>query len=266
MSEDGKSGMALKDGDEIVSVWADPSSENKKVARHLMATAISQGGRRADAFDTVLPGIYALEGLRVKSRLKWDDDEAPDDWNKKDYAAFNGGEPDVTFLAYDESKLDTPYTPGEGEYAADYDSAVEAAKSSVSSSPKTETSADRAGFKRNPKSLGEKSARIPDEGEIKALSASPYTSAHVNEKGEFTAARKKLHDKIISDFLVGLEPQDNPVQYMNGGGPASGKGSMTKGRNAELTKYPTSRAVDDATGDLEPFEGTPEPCLSTRML
>lgn len=113
---------------------------------------------------------------------------------------------------------------------------------------------------RNPKSLGENVAP-PDAEAIAALSISPYSQAHILPNGEFTPERKKLHEDIINSFLVGLEAQDNPVQYMNGGGPASGKGSMTHGTNARLTNYPTARTVDDHTGNFKDFRGTPEALL-----
>ncbi len=114
--------------------------------------------------------------------------------------------------------------------------------------------------KRNPKSLGEDSPPA-DEGEVAAMSKSPYTSKHLNPDGTFTKERIALHDRIIEDFLDGLEESENPTQYMNGGGPASGKGSMTLGANKALTNYPTSREVNTRTGKFEAMEGKPEALL-----
>jgi len=121
LSDDGKSGIALHDGDEIVSVFSDPKSKNKKVARHLISVAVENGGKRLDAFDTVLPGIYAKEGFIVKSRLKWDDDFAPENWNKETFKKFNNGEPDVVFMQYEKGMEDLDYEPGSGDYVDDYD-------------------------------------------------------------------------------------------------------------------------------------------------
>ena len=121
LAEDGKSGIAVHNGNEIVSVFSDPTSEHKKVGRHLISIAVQHGGTRLDAFDTVLPKIYATEGFVTKSRLKWNDDYAPDGWDKKTFEKFNNGEPDVVFMEYDENQLDRAYVPGEGDYVNSYD-------------------------------------------------------------------------------------------------------------------------------------------------
>lgn len=96
--------------------------------------------------------------------------------------------------------------------------------------------------KRRPNSLGESHTLEPKK--VAAMAQSPLTGKHV-VNGELTAERRALHDKIISDFLDGVAPVDNPVQYMNGGGPASGKGTMTRGDNARITGYPPTHIVDD---------------------
>lgn len=108
----------------------------------------------------------------------------------------------------------------------------------------------------DPTSMG-RSTPPPNGEEIEALKASPYTSKHLDENGNFTPERIAVHDAIIEAFLEGLESQQNPVQYMNGGGPASGKGTMTKGKNAELTNYPAARGVNDITGEIEAMDTPP---------
>ena len=100
-----------------------------------------------------------------------------------------------------------------------------------------------------------KPERIPDStGETyvlpqkkkDAMAKSPFTSLHIDpETGDFTEERKALHEKIINQFLDGVPAQENPIQYMNGGGPASGKGTMTTGDNAKITGYPPTHRVDD---------------------
>lgn len=96
---------------------------------------------------------------------------------------------------------------------------------------------------RVPDSLG--SSVSPEEEDSDAMAISPFSSKHLNPDGTFTAEREALHDEIIARFLDGVPPQENPTQYMNGGGPASGKGTMTTGDNAKITGYPTTHRVDD---------------------
>ena len=122
MAEDGQSGIALK-GDEIVSLFKTGTSGDANVSRPLMELAIEQGGRRGDCFDTVLPRMYAEHGLEVRSRIRWDDEYAPEGWDKSVYKAFNNGEPDVTFFRYNPAYT-SPYSPGQGAYADSYDDAA----------------------------------------------------------------------------------------------------------------------------------------------
>lgn len=126
LTEDGLSGFALK-GDDIVSVFKHPNSQDRGVAVSLARLAVWAGGRRLDAFDTILPRLYSTAGFRVSTRMKWNDEYAPANWDKKEFAAFNNGEPDVVFMHYDPTRADF-YTPGEGEYVDDYDAAVEKQK------------------------------------------------------------------------------------------------------------------------------------------
>ena len=126
LTEDGMSGFALK-GDDIVSVFKHPNSQDRGVAVPLARLAVWAGGRRLDAFDTILPRLYSTAGFRVSTRMKWNDEYAPANWDKKEFAAFNNGEPDVVFMHYDPTRSDF-YTPGEGEYVDDYDAAVEKQK------------------------------------------------------------------------------------------------------------------------------------------
>src|SRR5690606_3369969 len=121
LADDGKSGIALHDGDEIVSVFSDPRSKNKKVARHLISIAVENGGMRLDAFDTVLPSIYAKEGFVVKARLKWNDEYAPEGWDKEVFSKFNNGEPDVVFMQHIPGMEGNDYEPGFGPYVDTYD-------------------------------------------------------------------------------------------------------------------------------------------------
>ena len=109
---DGKAGFALK-GDDIVSVFnSDPSVKAWALTALMLAT--QQGGRRLDAFDVGLPRAYSQAGFRAVSRIPWSDPDKPAGWDKKAFARFNNGEPDVVFMKYDPSygKL---YEPGDGK-------------------------------------------------------------------------------------------------------------------------------------------------------
>ena len=125
LTQDGLSGFALK-GDDIVSVFKHPDSKNKNAMQSMLALAVEQGGRRLDAFDTVLPHGYALQGFKVVSRLAWDDAQAPPGWSKEHFAEYNNGEPDVVFMVWDPQNF-TDYT-GEGDMVETYDEAVKLQK------------------------------------------------------------------------------------------------------------------------------------------
>ena len=126
VAEDGKSGFAIK-GDDIVSVF---SMSQDSVVHAIMELAVSQGGRRLDAFDTVLPAFYAPHGFRVVSRLNWDESQKPDGWDKDVFAKFNNGEPDVVFMVYDPTYF-SAYQRSDGAVAASYDDAVNAQQTAV---------------------------------------------------------------------------------------------------------------------------------------
>lgn len=130
MSEDGQSGIALKNGDEIVSLFKTGTSGDAQVARPLMELAIQEGGRRGDCFDTVLPSIYADHGLKVEARVPWNDEYAPEGWDKRLYRKWNNGEPDVTFFRYDPAYFDA-YEPGMGKRVDSYDAGTAAVRKSI---------------------------------------------------------------------------------------------------------------------------------------
>jgi hypothetical protein len=128
LTEDGLAGIGLK-GDDIVSVFNTPGSPHKNVAVHMVTLAVEQGGRRLDAFDTVLPAIYAKAGFAVAARLPWDEGQKPDGWDKAAFAKYKAGTPDVVFMAH--TGREPPYVEGEGPYAADYDEAVRLQREAV---------------------------------------------------------------------------------------------------------------------------------------
>jgi hypothetical protein len=119
LTPDGKAGFALK-GDDIVSVFKHPDSAAKGFANSALTLATQAGGRRLDAFDTVLPTLYAHNGFRAVARIPFDDRFAPEGWDAKTFAGFNGGRPDVVFMVYDPQHPGS-YKPGQGATVASYD-------------------------------------------------------------------------------------------------------------------------------------------------
>ena len=118
LSEDGSSGVAVKPDGDIVSVFSSGGA-----GRAVMELAVAAGGTKLDAFETILPEFYAAHGFVATSRLSWDGDQAPPNWDKDAFAEFNGGEPDVVFMAYDPT-YNGWHRKTDGKKAKDYDDAV----------------------------------------------------------------------------------------------------------------------------------------------
>lgn len=122
MAEDGKSGVAVKPDGDIVSVFSTGGA-----GRAVMELAVAAGGRKLDAFDTILPEFYAPHGFKAVARTKWNDDFAPDEWSKETFSEFNNGQPDVVFMVYDPTKKDAEYSSKDGKVMTGedgYDQAV----------------------------------------------------------------------------------------------------------------------------------------------
>ena len=99
VSDDRKSGFALKADGDIVSVF----SGGGGAAMDLVSLAIEQGGMKLDCFDTVLPEIYSANGFKVATREPWNETYMPAGWNKQTFYEFNRGEPDVVYMTHDAS-------------------------------------------------------------------------------------------------------------------------------------------------------------------
>jgi len=127
ITDDGKAGVALN-SDEVVSVYAHRDCRHPRAGRALLEAAVAQGGRRLDCFDTVLPDLYSKAGFVAVARLRWNDDYAPDGWDYTTFRQFNGGRPDVVFMAYDRKAVNSTYRRGTGMYVDDYDQGVHAAR------------------------------------------------------------------------------------------------------------------------------------------
>jgi hypothetical protein len=81
-------------------VFASPN-EPKGGSFAMLQAAVQAGGTKLDAFDTYLPEIYEAVGFRPVARLPWNDEFAPPNWDKKAFADYSQGEPDVVFFVYD---------------------------------------------------------------------------------------------------------------------------------------------------------------------
>jgi hypothetical protein len=96
---------------------------DKGSGRSIMETAISAGGKKLDAFDTILPEFYGTHGFVEAARIPWNDEYAPEGWDKETFKDFNNGEPDVVMMVLD-PKFEGDYSPRTDIYATDYDQAV----------------------------------------------------------------------------------------------------------------------------------------------
>ena len=111
LTKDGQTGVAVKPDGDIVSVFAPNNSKHLNGIMHL---ATSVGGNKLDAFDTVLPRLYSTHGFRPVSRTLWDDQFAPEGWDKSTFEKYKNGEPDVVFMAHDPSYMGQ-HEPGAGK-------------------------------------------------------------------------------------------------------------------------------------------------------
>ena len=116
-------GFAIKPDGDVVAVFTG-EAEPRKGIYAIMQAAIAQGGRKLDAFNTMLPNIYETVGFKPVSRIPWSEANAPDNWDKATFAQFNNGEPDVVFFVYDPEYFggikmeDVPLFEGDGNYDA----------------------------------------------------------------------------------------------------------------------------------------------------
>lgn len=125
VSSDGGAGFALN-GDEIISAFSNGEGVNAGAADAMLQLAVQLGGRRLDAFDTVLPEIYARSGFVTTARIPFNDEFAPEDWDFEEYKEFNNGRPDVVFMAYNPNmRVLDGYKQGDGKTFESYDEASE---------------------------------------------------------------------------------------------------------------------------------------------
>jgi hypothetical protein len=103
LSTDGKTGFAIKEDGDLVSVFNNGGV--KGAGKVAIKTAIQQGASKLDCFDGFLPGYYSSFGFKEKERMKkermkWDDQYAPPNW---DYQNYN--RPDVVFMGVGVEKM-----------------------------------------------------------------------------------------------------------------------------------------------------------------
>jgi len=96
ISEDKKSGFAIKNDGDIVSVFS--ISPKRGTSHSMLELAIQEGGKKLDCFDTYLPKIYKAHGFKEVRRAKWNEKEKPEDWDKEYFKKYNNGEPDVVYM------------------------------------------------------------------------------------------------------------------------------------------------------------------------
>ena len=95
ISVDGGYGLVSNDGD-IKGVFKLPTSKAKGVADNILQEAVNQGGTKLDNFDGYLTKIYERNGFRIAARIPFNEEFAPDGWNKEKH-----GTPDVVAMVYD---------------------------------------------------------------------------------------------------------------------------------------------------------------------
>lgn len=89
-------GASVKPDGDIVGVYKNPKSKKRGVGQKLLESAIAAGGTKLDNFDNYLTKVYENAGFRVVSRTPFNEQYAPEGWNKDKH-----GTPDVVAMVYD---------------------------------------------------------------------------------------------------------------------------------------------------------------------
>lgn len=103
MTEDRTGGFAIKPDGDIVSVFSSDDGQTQP----MLSLATEEGGKKLDAFDTVIPDVYDLNGFVETGRTEWSDRQRPTvangaakDWDYETFKDFNNGRPDRVFMEY----------------------------------------------------------------------------------------------------------------------------------------------------------------------
>lgn len=73
--------------------------------------------------------------------------------------------------------------------------------------------------------------------------------------GEWTPERQQLHEKIIANTMKNATPVDQPVAYIMGGGPASGKSHAVKGGGIEIPENVVHIDPDAIKAQIPEYQG-----------
>ena len=67
----------------------------------MLQLAVSQGGKKLDAYNTYLPKVYGTVGFKPVAKIAWNEKFAPEGWSKETFKKYNNGEPEIVFFVYD---------------------------------------------------------------------------------------------------------------------------------------------------------------------
>lgn len=118
LTEDETAGVAIEDDGNIVSLFS--RGVLRGVIKTLLPVAIEAGGKKLDNYSSKkLSAMYEMYGFIPVSKVLFDRDYAPDNWNYE-----RDGEPDIVFWIHNgESAADVVINLG--SYMAEWDSIPE---------------------------------------------------------------------------------------------------------------------------------------------
>ena len=130
-----EAGLAIAPDGELSSAVSAQGSGISGFSDAVLAAGVQNGARWLQAFDTVLPEKYSQFGFKPVARIKFSKEffveehgeEALEEFMKIN-KRFNGGMPDLVFMAYDPKFKNTVANNVGGQFTDDYDKAVNAAK------------------------------------------------------------------------------------------------------------------------------------------
>lgn len=91
-------GFVSQSGD-IKGVFKANKESSEKTGDEVLKKAVKAGGIKLDNFDGYLTKIYERNGFRIASRIPFNEEYAPDGWDKEAH-----GTPDVVAMVYDPAK------------------------------------------------------------------------------------------------------------------------------------------------------------------
>jgi hypothetical protein len=123
LSDDANYGITVSTGGYIGSMFKNPTSKAKNVAKELLALAVENGGYFLEAYGTYLEDLYIKNKFYPAARIKFNEDFAPIGW--KDSNLID--KPDVVFFNHCTNKFIKGHKGG-GFYFETYDEAIDYAK------------------------------------------------------------------------------------------------------------------------------------------